>query len=209
VLRRDTVTIRRAVDPDGRFRFDDLPPGRWVLRADGATLPAHQRLRGDSAVVDLAAGRSAAVDAALVETARPIQVVAEAEVVLGAPATPARPTAPPPTAASRAPTERIATAKPARRRAAPVAEAPRVAAAPLEYDDVIGSYTVVAGDRDLVAISYLVYATGNLWPRLWLANRDVLPDPDRLVPGVTLRIPAPGPLTAAERAELAAYRARR
>jgi nucleoid-associated protein YgaU len=49
-----------------------------------------------------------------------------------------------------------------------------------------------------------VYVRGDLWPRLWLANRDRVPDPRHPVPGTELKVPAPGPLTPAERAVLRA-----
>ncbi|HET7463949.1 MAG TPA: carboxypeptidase regulatory-like domain-containing protein [Longimicrobium sp.] len=68
------------------------------------------------------------------------------------------------------------------------------------------SYVVREGDGSLTAIAWLVYRDGSLWPRLWLANRDVLPAPDRLRPGVELLVPPPGPLTADERAAARAWR---
>jgi nucleoid-associated protein YgaU len=65
-------------------------------------------------------------------------------------------------------------------------------------------YEVQEGDAGLFAIALFVYNDGALWPKLWLANVDLLPDPDDLAPGMVLRIPAKAPLTAAERAAVAA-----
>ncbi len=67
-------------------------------------------------------------------------------------------------------------------------------------------YVVREGDESLTAIAWLVYRDGSLWPRLWLANRDVLPTPGRPRPGTELLVPPPGPLTAEERAAARAWR---
>jgi hypothetical protein len=191
-------TLRRVADAAGRFELADLRPGRWRLTVDAGSLPAFHSLQGDSALVDLAPGAASQVELRVVERNRPVQIVAEADVTLGAPRTAAP--------------QRIAVAQPApaARPAAPPARAAdeMEAAAAVEYDEYVGTYPVEAGDRDLRAIAYLVYTDGDLWPRIWLANRDVLPDPDRLSPGTLLRIPAPGPLTAAEREALRQYRER-
>lgn len=66
-------------------------------------------------------------------------------------------------------------------------------------------YVVEEGDRGLEAIAWFVYLDGSLWPKLWLANRDILSHPDDLRPGQVLRIPQKAPLTPAERRELRAY----
>lgn len=60
--------------------------------------------------------------------------------------------------------------------------------------------TVTASDRTLRSIAALVYGDRELWPRIWLANRDALSHPDRLFTGQVLRIPPAGPLTPEERA---------
>jgi len=67
------------------------------------------------------------------------------------------------------------------------------------------SYVVREDDESLTAIAWLVYRDGSLWPRLWLANRDVLPTPASLRPGTELLVPPPGPLTSEERAAARAW----
>jgi nucleoid-associated protein YgaU len=124
---------------------------------------------------------------------------------------------PAPAAAPRvlaaAPPRAAATAPP--RPAAPVRRAP---AAPVLRSEIGASgfsdwphttYTVQPGDASLVAIAWLTYRDGTLWPRLWLANRHILGTPARIAPGQVLVVPAPGPLTAAERAALREYPSRR
>ena len=49
-------------------------------------------------------------------------------------------------------------------------------------------YTVQKGDT-LSRIARQHLGDGNAWKRIFEANRDVLDDPDRILPGQTLRIP--------------------
>lgn len=67
------------------------------------------------------------------------------------------------------------------------------------------TYIVGEGDESLAAIAWLVYRDGDLWPKIWLANRSILPAPDRLRPGLELIIPPLAPLTAEERAAARSY----
>jgi uncharacterized protein YidB (DUF937 family)/LysM repeat protein len=52
----------------------------------------------------------------------------------------------------------------------------------------IRTYTVASGDT-LSKIAKHFYNDGNQWPRIFDANRDVLSNPDRILPGQHLRIP--------------------
>lgn len=49
-------------------------------------------------------------------------------------------------------------------------------------------YTVQKEDT-LQKISKKFYDTYRQWPRIYEANKDVIPDPDRIKPGITLRVP--------------------
>jgi len=51
------------------------------------------------------------------------------------------------------------------------------------------TYTVVAGDS-LSKIAKKFYGDGNLWKRIFEANRDIIKNPDLIYPGQTLKIPA-------------------
>jgi nucleoid-associated protein YgaU len=204
-------TLRRVSDAGGRFEFADLRPGRWRLTVDPTSLPPFHVLQGDSVAAEMGPGAAKEVQLRVMERNRPVEIVAEADVTLGAPRTAApqriavapAPQPSKPAAGRRAPSPAAQPAPPPSRVAGELEPA-----AAVEYGEYIGTYPVEAGDRDLRAIAYLVYTDGDLWPRIWLANRDVLPDPDRLRPGTVLRIPAPGPLTAAEREALRQYRER-
>lgn len=54
------------------------------------------------------------------------------------------------------------------------------------------THRVVAGDT-LFGIAQDSYGDGNLWPRLFTANRDRISDPDLIRVGQVLRIPFSGP----------------
>ncbi len=57
-----------------------------------------------------------------------------------------------------------------------------------ELEGARGVYTITAQDT-LSRIAARTLGNGNLWVRIYSANRHVLDDPDRLTPGVTLVIP--------------------
>ncbi|CAD7386283.1 LysM peptidoglycan-binding domain-containing protein [Xanthomonas arboricola] len=50
------------------------------------------------------------------------------------------------------------------------------------------SVTVQAGDS-LSSIAKRRYGDGNLWPRIFEANRETLKDPDKIFPGQVLQLP--------------------
>lgn len=55
--------------------------------------------------------------------------------------------------------------------------------------DETSAYLVVAGDS-LSKIARHFYGDANAWERIYAANRDQLTDPDRIKPGLMLKIPA-------------------
>jgi hypothetical protein len=70
-------------------------------------------------------------------------------------------------------------------------------------------FTVTRHDASLTAIARAMYGNSALWPKIWLANLDLLASPDDLRAGQRLRVPDAGPLTRAELAARDAYIARR
>lgn len=79
------------------------------------------------------------------------------------------------------------------------------------YEGRAGSprrYTVGKGDFSLMQVARNVYGDARLWPKIWVANRATLPDPDIIKPGQVLHIPARAPLTEQERKALEEYRDR-
>ena len=59
---------------------------------------------------------------------------------------------------------------------------------PKETSKVPSTYVIADGDT-LSEISQKLYGTSRRWNDLYQANKDVLPDPDTLTVGVTLRVP--------------------
>ena len=57
-----------------------------------------------------------------------------------------------------------------------------------EGEESFDSYTVKQGDT-LTGIAFKAYGHASRWRRIYDANRDVITNPDRLRPGMTLRIP--------------------
>jgi nucleoid-associated protein YgaU len=49
-------------------------------------------------------------------------------------------------------------------------------------------YVIYSGDT-LWEIADAAYRNGNLWPRIWEANRDLIPNPNLLTPGISILIP--------------------
>jgi nucleoid-associated protein YgaU len=70
-------------------------------------------------------------------------------------------------------------------------------------------YTISPKDAGLMMIARYMYNDGTLWPKIWLANLDQVPDPGAIHSGIHLRIPDKAPLTAAEIAARDAYARRR
>lgn len=56
-------------------------------------------------------------------------------------------------------------------------------------DAAVQTYTVASGDN-LSKIAKHAYGNANEWHRIFDANRDQLDNPDRIVPGQVLKIPA-------------------
>jgi nucleoid-associated protein YgaU len=67
-------------------------------------------------------------------------------------------------------------------------------------------YTVTKWDVSLVQVARVMYDDASLWPKIWLANLDQVPDPDVIRPGQQLRIPDKGPLNFEERRAEERYR---
>ncbi|HEX6751306.1 MAG TPA: carboxypeptidase regulatory-like domain-containing protein [Longimicrobium sp.] len=225
-LRRGSDRRRRVTDAGGRFLFTDLAPGEWTVAVVSADLPPNHALERDAAAVTLEAGATAAVELRAVPRRREMVIVSGGELVLGgapvrgaappavhpAPAvagiltSPSRPAKPIEIAAPSAPVA-MRPSSPSVTSAAP-AERPELAASARPWRERGASgfsdwpndtYVVREGDESLVAVAWLVYRDGSLWPKIWLANRTVLDAPDRLPVGVELLIPPLAPLTAEER----------
>jgi hypothetical protein len=230
-LRRGNERRRRITDANGRFVFAGLVPGEWTVAVASAELPPDFALERERITLTLAPGEHGNAELRVVRRTRPLIIVAGGDVVLGGPparATPAesprpQPLPPPPirpTPAAVVPRPDDAPLSEAAAAAAwnPPADRPELLASARPWhergasgfaDWPCDTYVVQEGDESLTAIAWLVYRDGSLWPKIWLANRTVLPTPDRIVPGLELVIPPPGPLSAQERAAARVWTAAR
>jgi hypothetical protein len=223
-------TARTLTDAEGKFTFSDLHPGRWVLRVVGGDLPPNRLLEPQRMEFNLRPGDTSDVVLNAVPTQRDVQFVAEAEVPV-ARAGEALPGAAPGARryytvkkgdrltqiarvmygdasqwqkiwiANRDQLPTPSALRAGQRLAIPDLSAPTTGAR--------RTYTVSKGDASLLFIARVMYDDPALWPKIWLANLDQVPDPRRLRPGVRLRIPEQAPLTADEIAARDAYLARR
>jgi nucleoid-associated protein YgaU len=96
-------------------------------------------------------------------------------------------TEPPTTPSTPLPPDRVTTERPATKPATeksavkPATEKPAVEGNP-------GTYTVVKGDT-LFKIAHKFYGDGKLWPKIFDANKDKIPDQSKLPIGAVLKIP--------------------
>jgi len=86
---------------------------------------------------------------------------------------------------------------------------PQDAAGPTGAASGVRYHEVQPGDRGLMDVARREYGDPSLWPKIWVANRAQVPDPDRIRVGQRLVIPPAGPLTAEEREAIEHYRQRR
>ncbi|HEU4642376.1 MAG TPA: hypothetical protein VFS44_07955, partial [Gemmatimonadaceae bacterium] len=192
--------VRRVTDGDGRFRFEDLRPGRWTLRVERAMLPPEHYLEQEAFELDVAPGSDTAIAARVLPRKRAIRIIIKGEL----------------DARSRDSTA-VAHLRPAGDTVARVAAAD----SSVRRTDVAAGrearaqgaihhrYTVTRWDTDLPSIAGFVYGDSALWPKLWLANRRMLRSAERLPAGVRLFVPDSAPLTSEEIAARDSYTAGR
>lgn len=178
---------RRTPGLDGRFRFDDLPPGTYLLRVR-ASLPPWHRIEGDSLLIRLEAGDTAAVVSRVVPVPRVMRMLPLEGAGTGGHTGPGVPLVVGPVVENEP------------RPAGPRSNRPPLPAGNGQGSGggPVGSWRVGEGDLSLMNIARKVYGDVTLWPRLWGANREELPDPDLLRPGQVLRVPPASPLEAGE-----------
>jgi hypothetical protein len=178
----DGDTLRAEADAWGRFSFDDLHEGRWTLRVIGG-LPANYRLDTLQVNLEMKAGevRDVVFRALPTRPAAKFQPTEEVPVVVAATPTATAPALP------------------------PLPRADKNWRAPVVHH----YYTISPKDAGLMMIARYMYNDGTLWPKIWLANLDQVPDPGAIHSGIHLRIPDKAPLTAAEIAARDAYARRR
>jgi hypothetical protein len=229
-LSNGTDSLRASVDGWGQFSFGLVPPGSWVLSVIHADLPRHHRFEQERMLLDLQAGDAPVIELRVLPSAPPVQMIAQAEVTLA----PSIALASPPRAAMRTPSTRrerytrrtvpppagsdsidvglsMTNSPPwrtGRRRyiPAPSTASPALVPPASAPPTTQHRYTVTKWDVSLVQVARVMYDDASLWPKIWLANLDQVPDPDVIRPGQQLRIPDKGPLNFEERRAEERYR---
>lgn len=216
----DGDTLRVVVDGFGRFAFDNLHPGPWILRVVGG-VQQNYRLDQTEVTLDLVGGDAREVELRAVPTRvaprfQPTEVVPSVGVSSSAIREPVRPSptvTPPPSATlpARRPAPTLPTAPSARRPGPTLPPPPPLPTAGPGWKPpaVTHHYTVTKHDVGMMAIARAVYGDPSLWPKIWLANLDKLKDPGLLHAGDRLRVPDKAPLTREEIAARDAYNRRR
>jgi len=193
--RQGATRIRRLTDRRGTAQFSDLLPGEWSIFAVGASLPSGYVTRPDTIHISLAPTSTEAVQLALSQKVRGIQLVSSGGVSLGKPAAAVSLVAQPPAeqAAQEIPTASSTDDEPAD-------------VAPVLTDDSVRLHRVLKGET-LSVLARQYYRSTVHWIRIWQANAAVLPYPDILTPGTDLIIPTGGRLTPDEARALQLYEA--
>lgn len=194
----DGKVLRRLTDARGHFTFAGLPPGRWTLSIPPEALPEHHRLQRERVPLDVAPDDTLEVELRVVPQRRSLHIVATVDLTAEGSSS-----ATAPGKVAREPHGEKQS--PAARRQPHVEPAPSASA---RRPVIRHRYTVTRWDVGLAQIAVYVYGDVSLWPKIWVANRFQLSDPDTIRPGQVLLIPEKAPLTPAEAAARDAYLAR-
>ncbi len=81
--RRDGTVYSQVTDDDGRFRFEDMRPGRWVLSIDSDDLPEFTYLEKSTIEIDVQPGLITEETVRVLPRRREIQFVDGGEIFVG------------------------------------------------------------------------------------------------------------------------------
>lgn len=190
-LSRGGELVRRTVDEQGRFFVSDLRPGRWAVTVTRVRLPQHYHFERDTVMIEARSGEHIAVELRAVGRERRIQMIASADLTVTDDAPDTQPQTP---AAARPSIPKPALSPhPPRHTHSQSGVEPVPSKAPLPPGWTL--YTVPSYVRTLRGVARETYLETGLWPKIWLANRDSIPDPERIESETVLRIPPKAPLT--------------
>ncbi len=72
--------LQQITDQKGRFSFDGLRPGKWIIKINNQNLPTHYYLEQEEFQVELSSGEQKEVKARVLPRIRPIQMIEEGEI---------------------------------------------------------------------------------------------------------------------------------
>jgi hypothetical protein len=80
-LRGDGETRKTLTDREGRFAFQSLPPGTWLLHLDQGALPPYTAFAENDLVLELEPGEAQSFDARVLAVKRELKIVDEGEII--------------------------------------------------------------------------------------------------------------------------------
>lgn len=167
--------FRRPTDERGRVELRGLRPAEWTVKVVRADLPAFHRFEEDSVSLLVAPGERTELELVARPVERRLEVVATGELR----------------------EERVEGQRGTERQESRAPEAAEPAGQVTE--PAVEETFRVPMTMPLWEVALLVYRDSELWPKLWVANREQVPDPAVVPTGLELRIPAKSPLNEAER----------
>jgi hypothetical protein len=76
-----TETKRRVTDNKGRFEFEELPPGQWVVKIVEGNLPEYHYIEQDTFQFEMSPGEHKEILARILPKRRPIHIIQEGGVI--------------------------------------------------------------------------------------------------------------------------------
>jgi hypothetical protein len=98
----DSVYVQ-TTDAEGRFRFDELRPGRWEITVDPGSLPEFSKAEKETTIIELGAGETLSPTIRVLQRRREIQFVDGGDLTVGKSRRTDAPDAPLPAPAATAP----------------------------------------------------------------------------------------------------------
>jgi len=171
---------RRLTDGSGHGHFGDLQPGTWTVDVPGDALGDGFELEKDAYEIDLSPGSVDTLTIRVVPSPTTGRAMGSGEA--GG-------------ASGNDVLSLSSTSESSSRRTLSLSSAKSDDAASPSAEPAGTGRHVVQEDEWLAVLARRYYNDLNMWPRIWLANRDRLSNPDSVEVGVALRIPTPDDLS--------------
>ena len=81
-MTQGTQITRRLTDRKGRFSFDALVPGKYIIKIKGAQLPAHHRLENEVFEIELSRGENKEMEIKVLPIKRTIKMLPSVPIVI-------------------------------------------------------------------------------------------------------------------------------
>jgi len=192
--RRGSTRIRRMGGREGEATFSDLIPGKWDVFIVGQSIPEGYKSVPDTLRVVVEPGGTQRKVVDIKPRSRGIQMIDTGAAKVGVVSLGAK------TAVQPSPS-------PSTEQAAPPVGTPALEQepGPAEGPAKQAPNHFVAANETLASLARQYYHSTRHWVRIWNANKDLIGNPDQIVPGMSLVIPTVGALSLEEMALLRTY----